>query len=324
MNESLAAVRILLAATAAACSSSDARQSPLTSAGQISGLDGEWLAGAEIRVAYGRRWPLQGDFAVTASGEFLVPASAGVVVAYVDANRNGRLDRFSEASADCQYVRSIWRCEIGARKTTVHRAIVVAKDTSTDQTLLFWEDYGVGARQTQSSLCIDRGCTESVPNPFLTAAADKVNALIVCGAEGFAAQAAEIRRMEKRGSDASVRIAHPPSVAISVSMTSRVAKPSDKALLEIDGVLDSDRVLVWAGHAQYESKNLGKLSWTSEDSDISVKSKGNRVEVSIPIARLNECRGDDGCQMIVQIVRHWAPLDGQMISATEFRTTVDF
>src|SRR5215468_6853271 len=81
------------------------RASPTSVANeQYSGMIlGDWPDGTStpLRVLYGKHWAIGNEVIAGPKGEFQVPSSANIVVAYIDYNHNGQLDRFAEPSGDC-------------------------------------------------------------------------------------------------------------------------------------------------------------------------------------------------------------------------------
>lgn len=122
-----------------------------------------------VKVAYGKYWPLGGVVETSSDGRFSVPKQAHAVVAFVDNNHNGTMERYSEPSADCEYATNGWRCELLAQKTTLQRSVSTRMLATSDQTFVFWEDYDASGRAVPATqLCADERCTSSQKSPFVT------------------------------------------------------------------------------------------------------------------------------------------------------------
>ena len=286
--------------------------------GRISGdgLDQE----AALRVAYGRRWTLGGDRAADGRGEFRVPSRSRAVVAYVDSNRNSRLDRFTEPSGDCHLISRAWRCTILRQRVTLHRAITARGDARGDQTIVLWEDFDPGgARVEDSRLCLGRRCTSSEAGPFLSHSRAEVQALSMCGPEGFSPQQAEIRR---GGQQHPVRIEQPPSLDVWIR-TEQPESPDGELRLHIRNP-PCHRALIWGGRVDSKTGEVTEVYWSSEDADIRIAEALHGLEARIPPEHVQRCRRDPDCEIVVQLLRYWSTPGDPLVSATEYRSTVSF
>lgn len=151
-------------------------------------VTGDWSKSrAQLHIAYGKRWSLQGDVAVNVAGMFAVPSNARSVLVYIDSNENGHCNRYAEPSGDCSLVSGNWTCQIQLRRATLQRAISSRNAKHSDQTLVFWEDFTSGGQRVDGShVCIDKRCTRTEPSPFVSRSPSQVEMLSICGEEGFA------------------------------------------------------------------------------------------------------------------------------------------
>lgn len=292
---------------------------PAANRGEVAGrLTGDWsTAHAARRVAYGKRWSLGGDVAVSASGRFAVPSNARVVVAYVDSNANGHFDRYAEPSGDCLHADSTWSCEIPLSRATLQRAMSSHNGEHRDQTLVFWEDFTKdGDRVEPSSVCVANRCTRLEPSPFVASSPTELRMLSICGEEGFAPQDAAVTSPNRSGT---LHIARPAELHVSVRNSERRGGGL-RFNLESPRV---DRLLVWAGKLDPKSGVVEQVYWSSENDDVEIVDSAAGFDVSVPARLLQACEGSPACEIVVQAVKYWDH-DKDVVSATEYRTTVSF
>ena len=271
--------------------------------------------GADLRVAYGKRWVIGGDVAADASGAFRVPATTRAVVAYIDANRNERFDRYAEPSGDCELVGQQWTCSLVLQRTTVQRAISHRASERGDQTLVFWEDfYADGSRNDASRLCVGNDCTVAEPGPFVAHAPGDVRMVSLCGEEGFADQQAVIRG----AAHPAVTISHPPRLDVSL----RSKREADALRVEVEAP-SFDRLLVWASTIAADGA-ASHVHWHSESADLEVQELPAGVDARIPGALVRACERDPACEIVIQVLDYYGPRGANVVSATEFRSTVSF
>lgn len=276
--------------------------------------------GVTLRVAYGKQWVIGGDVAVNSRGEFQVPSSARAVVAYIDSNHNGQFDRFAEPSGDCHLVAHEWSCAILLQRATLHRSITTRNDARNDQTLIFWEDFNAnGTRIEDSQLCVEHRCTKLELVPFLTPSIVKSHELSICGEEGPWPQGAVIRRSGQRST---IGIPHPAK--LDVSIISETPELRGGELRLSIKAPPCDRVLIWAGSVRAMTGEIEKVFWSSENADLRIVDAPQGIEARIPIPKVQMCRRDPDCEIVVQLVKYWSTLGTPVVSATEYRSTVNF
>lgn len=309
----------VIALSVGGCGTKDVGEGELdTVAGSIVGnLSGDH---APLRIAYGKRWVIGGDVAVDVKGEFRVPSSARAVVAYVDANRNDRFDRYAEPSGDCELVSQSWTCSLVLQRTTVHRSISTRNADKGDQTFVIWEDYAPdGARVESSQLCVHDRCTELQAGPFVSRSPAQVGMLSLCGEEGFPDRQATVR-----GSMgvADVQISHPDRLEVAIR-GERLQQPEGELLVHVQSPT-ADRLLVWAGRVNADSGTVTHVHWTSETAEIRMTDTPSGVELRIPSALVRTCEQDPACEIVIQVLEYWSPPGARVVSATESRSTVSF
>ncbi|HEX2691779.1 MAG TPA: hypothetical protein VHN14_34450 [Kofleriaceae bacterium] len=306
------------AALAAGCST---EQVPAASQEMVAGkISGEWPHGsAMLRVAYGKRWVAGGEIAANSRGEFQVPSSAGTVVPYLDANHNGKFDRFAEPSGDCHLTKHEWVCSILLRRTTLHRATIIRNDRENDKTYVFWEDFRTdGTRIDDSRLCLTQRCTNLERGPFLSRSGAPVQELSICGEEGFVPQDASLHTP---GHNATVRIMQPEK--LDVSMRTEPSEPASRELRLHIKTPPIDRVIIWGGSVNHTSGDIKNVYWSSEDANIPIIEDRQGMEARIPFSKIQLCQRDPECEIVVQLLKYWSSPSAPLVSATEYRSTVD-
>jgi hypothetical protein len=315
----LGAIAVL---TAAGCGQNAPAAEPAVYAGKISG---DWTGGSALGIAYGRRWAIAGNTPVGSAGEFRVPSWARAMAAYVDANRNGRFDRFAEPSGDCRLTEHEWSCSIALRRATLHRSITRRAADHHDKTYVFWEDYrSDGTSLDGSQLCVEHRCTSSEPPPFLFHSDAKARLFSICGEEGFAPVDAEVRGLAEK---LTVPLARPADLAASVTVDATAAPQTGRADADLRLNIASpavDRVLVWAGHVDARSGETLRVYWTSEDSRFDIADTRGGMAARLPATDVELCRRDPDCEIVVQLLRYWSPPEAPVVSSTGFRSTVAF
>jgi hypothetical protein len=287
-------------------------------AGKISG---DWPHGNTVlRIAYGKHWVVGGDVAANSMGEFRVPSSARAVVAYIDANHNGKFDRFAEPSGDCQLTDHEWKCSILLQRTTLHRAIMMRNDRHSDKMYIFWEDFrSDGTRIDDSRLCIGQRCTHLDRGPFLSRSKAEVQEFSICENEGVLPQDANIRIP---GHSVTVHVAQPAK--FDVFMNTQPSKPAGGELRLYIGTPSIDRVLIWGGSLNHQSDGIKNVYWSSEDANIPIIDTQSGIEARIPFFNIQVCQQDPDCEIVVQLLKYWSFQDAQIASATEYRSTLNF
>jgi hypothetical protein len=288
-------------------------------------ISGDWRARSGLRVAYGRHWAIAGDAVVDAAGAFRIPASARAVVAYLDANHNGRFDRFAEPSGDCRLTGRAWTCSIEPRRTTLHRSITRRAGDHNDKTYVFWEDFAPdGSPVPGSQLCVENRCTSLESPPFVSRSDARVQVLSICGESGFAPVDAKVRGLAH---ELAVPLARPADLAATLTIEAASDPRNGDARGDLRVHIAApvvDRALVWAGQIDPRSGQALRIYWTSEDGLFELAGASGGMAARLPAAGVEQCRLDPDCEIVVQLLAYGSPPGAPLVAGTELRSTMAF
>jgi len=82
-------------------------------------------------------------------------------------------------------------------------------------------------------------------------------------------------------------------------------------------------MLIWSGSLNPRSGDIENVYWSSEDANIPITNVPTIIEARIPLSKIRACQQAPDCELVVQLLKYWSSPDAPIVSATEYRSTVN-